>query len=491
MLTVETVLKVRLAGKRDGKSVRGIARKYQLSRNNVRRYLRSGEVEPRHQRRQEVKPKLGPFLADLEQLLAEDLKRPTRERRSALMLFEELQRRGYQGAYDSVRGKSRTGKAIVYVSYRGIHVVSLREAYILRFASDLGGTIFFDIRSLWQKAVREGSDDILLCRFERGLRVPRVNNPDRGPHRDTVYYSVFGPTVISTNDPIHHILDTRAVTIVMPETTRRFEADVTPEAAQPLRERLVAFRARHLNQPLPEASKPAAGRLGDILRPLRQIVRLARPDRESAFLAFVNSLQRERLKNRAETLEAELLRILDSLRDQVSDGLLPVRLVAEALNDGRLDKDKVSHQKVGVKLRSLGFEKGGRDRDGMLIRWDEDVLARTMEAYGLRDSTQSAHSTQTAATTAGDDWADAECVECEELEQGAGGHGAHIPSVIPDAAPQPDEPTPGPHRPCYACGDTPLWLDTLGTWHCGTCHPAAAPDIVAQWLNVEADEGRP
>jgi transposase len=103
MLTVETVLKVRLAGKRDGQSVRGVARKYRLSRNTVRRYLRSDEVPPRYQRRQEVKPKLGPYLADLEQLLSDDAKLPTSHRRSALLLFEELQRRGYQGAYDSVR----------------------------------------------------------------------------------------------------------------------------------------------------------------------------------------------------------------------------------------------------------------------------------------------------------------------------------------------------------------------------------------------------
>jgi transposase len=111
MLTVETVLKVRLAAKRDGQSVRGIARQYRLSRNTVRKYLRSGEVEPGYQRRQEVKPKLGPFLADLEQLLAADLPRPQPERRSALLLFEELQRRGYQGAYDSVRRQVKAWKA--------------------------------------------------------------------------------------------------------------------------------------------------------------------------------------------------------------------------------------------------------------------------------------------------------------------------------------------------------------------------------------------
>ena len=86
---METVLKVRLAAKREGESVRAVARKYRLSRNTVRRYVRSEGAPPRYQRRQEVKPKLGPFVADLEQLLRDEEKRPVRERRSALLLFEE------------------------------------------------------------------------------------------------------------------------------------------------------------------------------------------------------------------------------------------------------------------------------------------------------------------------------------------------------------------------------------------------------------------
>ena len=71
MLAVETVLKVRLAAKREVQSARGVARKYRLSRNTVRRYLRSDEVPPRYQRHQEVKPKPGPFPADLERPLSE------------------------------------------------------------------------------------------------------------------------------------------------------------------------------------------------------------------------------------------------------------------------------------------------------------------------------------------------------------------------------------------------------------------------------------
>jgi len=43
---------------------------------------------------------------------------------------------------------------------------------------------------------------------------------------------------------------------------------------------------------------------------------------------------------------------------------------------------------------------------------------------------------------------------------------------------------------CYTCGGTRFWLDALGAWHCGTCHPPAHPDMVARWLNLEGNEGR-
>jgi len=57
------------------------------------------------------KPKLGPFVERLEQLLKEDEPRLKKERRTALMLFEELQREGYAGAYDSVRRQVKEWRA--------------------------------------------------------------------------------------------------------------------------------------------------------------------------------------------------------------------------------------------------------------------------------------------------------------------------------------------------------------------------------------------
>ena len=98
--------------------------------------------------------------------------------------------------------------------------------------------------------------------------VPRVIYPEKGPYLDTVYFSIFGPTIIATNENIHRILESRAVHINLLEARRRFENDVIPEQSLELKERLTAFRARHLGDTLPELLKPVPGRLGDIIKPL-------------------------------------------------------------------------------------------------------------------------------------------------------------------------------------------------------------------------------
>jgi transposase len=117
MLIVETISKVRLAH-RDGKSIREIVRKLNLSRNTVRSIIRSGITDQHYVRTAQPRPKLGTFVARLTELLMEDREKPVKHRRRAQILFEQLQREGYPGGYDTVRRfvsawKKDTGTAIV------------------------------------------------------------------------------------------------------------------------------------------------------------------------------------------------------------------------------------------------------------------------------------------------------------------------------------------------------------------------------------------
>ena len=118
MLNVETIRKIRQAHFRDGKGIREISRDLNLSRNTVKNIIRSGITDQKYERAVQPYPKLGPFIERLTALLQEDNDKPIRHRRSAQLLFEQLQREGYEGGYDAVRRyvgtrKRAMGKASV------------------------------------------------------------------------------------------------------------------------------------------------------------------------------------------------------------------------------------------------------------------------------------------------------------------------------------------------------------------------------------------
>lgn len=100
---METIRKIRCAYQRDGKSIRQIAREMHLSRNTVKKVLRGTATEFTYARTTQPLPKLGPYQHSLLARLAQDADLPRRQQRTAVVLFEELQREGFAGGYDSVR----------------------------------------------------------------------------------------------------------------------------------------------------------------------------------------------------------------------------------------------------------------------------------------------------------------------------------------------------------------------------------------------------
>jgi transposase len=103
MLIVESIRKIRQAYHRDKKPIRQIARELHLSKNTVKKIIRSDITEQVYKRTEQPRPKLEPFEQRLKHLLAEDSIKPVRHRRSAQLIFEVLQREGFEGGYDSVR----------------------------------------------------------------------------------------------------------------------------------------------------------------------------------------------------------------------------------------------------------------------------------------------------------------------------------------------------------------------------------------------------
>ena len=107
MLIVETIARIRRDHLDRGKSIKEIARELNLSRNTVRRVLRSGETAFVYEREMQPRPKLGVWTQDLDRLLMTNSTAASRERLTLIRIFEELRALGYAGGYDAVRRYAR------------------------------------------------------------------------------------------------------------------------------------------------------------------------------------------------------------------------------------------------------------------------------------------------------------------------------------------------------------------------------------------------
>ena len=103
MLIVETIARIRRAHLGKGVPIKQIARERRLSRNTVRKVVRSDETSFRYERRVQPLPKLGPWVEELERRLEANEGEKKRDRLSLLRIFEALAERGYRGGYDAVR----------------------------------------------------------------------------------------------------------------------------------------------------------------------------------------------------------------------------------------------------------------------------------------------------------------------------------------------------------------------------------------------------
>lgn len=79
MLIVETIARIRREHFIKGKTIKEIARDLKVSRNTVRKVLRSGETSFEYERAVQPRPKLGRWAAELDRVLAANATKAARE----------------------------------------------------------------------------------------------------------------------------------------------------------------------------------------------------------------------------------------------------------------------------------------------------------------------------------------------------------------------------------------------------------------------------
>ena len=97
-------MRVRRACLVEGKSVRGAAKEFGLNRRTVKKMLDQA-IPPGYQRKYNPpKPKLGPHLEFIDQILKDDKKCPKKQRHTAKRIFVRLrEEEGYKGGYTMVK----------------------------------------------------------------------------------------------------------------------------------------------------------------------------------------------------------------------------------------------------------------------------------------------------------------------------------------------------------------------------------------------------
>jgi hypothetical protein len=282
------------------------------------------------------------------------------------------------------RGKSRTGKAIANAAYRGVHLVDMRETNIFRYSGNLGATIFFDIMDLWKKAERNGSEDVLLLRYEKGAKVSRVLYPEKGAFEDTVFYSIHGPTLMASNSDVHKILGSRCLTFSMPNAPGNYE-NPTPELAQDIKERLVAWRGKMMGRQLPDLMPidGITGRLWDITKPLFQICQLVCPERFDVLVAAILDIAGQRVQEKKESFDGLLVQVIFEMTQGDADHFdIPTADVTTRFNELWVSDKPKSKEWTGRRLKALGVKTDTKNRFS-IIRFDRVALNTLLAQYGF------------------------------------------------------------------------------------------------------------
>jgi len=112
---MEKWAKIRLDMKNDGVSIRSVQRETGLHFNTVKKILANPSPPP-FKCPDRPKPKLGPYLGRIWDILSSDKDIPKKQRHTAKRIFEVLQAEGYDGGYtavkEAVREMGRTSQEV-------------------------------------------------------------------------------------------------------------------------------------------------------------------------------------------------------------------------------------------------------------------------------------------------------------------------------------------------------------------------------------------
>jgi hypothetical protein len=201
-----------------------------------------------------------------------------------------------------------------------------------------------------------------------------------------VYYGIYGPTIISSNEPLHKILETRCLPIIMPNRPANYE-NPRPELALELKERLTAWRAKHLFTTFAdmEPIKGISGRLWDITKPMLFVNSLLPVD-SNILIESILAIAGAKEESMKDSLEGRLVAIIKEITsefalDRFVEWSIKTSDIRSRYNRGKTEDRHASPQWIGKRLKSMSF-RNRIVRGYSEIKITPDEYATILKQYG-------------------------------------------------------------------------------------------------------------
>ena len=143
---------------------------------------------------------------------------------------------------------------------------------------------------------------------------------------------------------------------------------------------LLAFRARHLGEALPQVDKPIAGRLGDIMQPLLCVAELLPEEASEALRELIEEFETERKEAESESLAGRISQALHDRQYEIESGKLPVEKIREKINEGVDEKFHVAPQTIGRELSAMGIKRK-KSEGKMQVIFDQKIIDRIWRRF--------------------------------------------------------------------------------------------------------------
>ncbi len=100
---------------------------------------------------------------------------------------------------------------------------------------------------------------------------------------------------------------------------------------------------------------------------------------ENTFWGLIDDLRKEVLypePSPKESLEAQILKIIIGLKEEVKNGALPVKTITDTFNQGRSKESRLSYHRIARLLSAMGFRKVKTHGGCSAIIWDDKLLSQ-------------------------------------------------------------------------------------------------------------------